>query len=540
MFLNAKHHPGQPADHDGAAAMSSTHPQGRTRSSWRWALGAFFFALVGVLLFFSQTGVELARTWLGNSTYSHGILIFPISAFLLWQARDSLSQVPPSSDWFGAVLFAGFVFVWLIGDAASVQLLQQAALVGMVQSLFWAIFGFRVVRRAWFPLAFLVFAIPVGDFLVGPLQYVTAEISVHLLRAAGIPIFQDALFISIPGASFFVAEACSGLRFSISTLVLGILVARYFVDGGWRRAAVLALALLIPVLANAARVFLIIAAAHFGDGTSDDHISTGWGFFAVVTLAYLAACLLFRSSAGRGHGLETPAAATPTALAAAKPKKFAIVGALVLLLAAGGSAYSAVSLPAATDGEINEIVEAIQVSGEWSRRSDHVSGWQPAFPSADYRRVQTFEKNGNQVDLFIGYFSFQRQGAEVIQYANRFDDDQVWRKLGGGKTSATIEDERLTLGADRLTASGTKRLVWYWYWVDGRFTADPYVAKLLQVKARLSNGPQAAAAVAVSTTYQAQSETAAQILKDFLGNVDSFEEPLRSARPMSTAAKGLH
>jgi EpsI family protein len=60
--------------------------------------------------------------------------------------------------------------------------------------------------------------------------------------------------------------------------------------------------------------------------------------------------------------------------------------------------------------------------------------------------------------------------------------------------------------------AGQRRLVMAWYWVGGRFTADPLTAKLLQAKAALLGGPAAAAVVVVSTPYRSDASAARAIL----------------------------
>jgi EpsI family protein len=84
----------------------------------------------------------------------------------------------------------------------------------------------------------------------------------------------------------------------------------------------------------------------------------------------------------------------------------------------------------------------------------------------------------------------------------------------------------LTIRVLRLASATTKRLVWYWYWVDGQFTGNRYLAKLLQAKARLFGGISAAAVVAVAADYDESPQKAARSLENFLESVTSFEAPL--------------
>ena len=85
--------------------------------------------------------------------------------------------------------------------------------------------------------------------------------------------------------------------------------------------------------------------------------------------------------------------------------------------------------------------------------------------------------------------------------------------------------------------AGQRRLVLAWYWVDGRFTADPVAAKLLQAKAALLGGPAAAAVLVVSTPYGADASDARTTLREALAAMAPLEHVLmRPGRAAATPA----
>jgi hypothetical protein len=73
-----------------------------------------------------------------------------------------------------------------------------------------------------------------------------------------------------------------------------------------------------------------------------------------------------------------------------------------------------------------------------------------------------------------------------------------------------------------------------WYLVNGRFTADPFVAKLLQAKAALLGGPAAAAVLVASTRFDADPSVARTTLRDTLAAMSPLEDVLM--RPGGSAA----
>ena len=101
---------------------------------------------------------------------------------------------------------------------------------GMVETLFGAVAllcGWKVMKIAWFPIVFLVCALPwPGAFyseLAGPLQKLAARVAVHALNFFGVTAWQGATPLDQPhGTKIYimnkepairvlnVAEACSG------------------------------------------------------------------------------------------------------------------------------------------------------------------------------------------------------------------------------------------------------------------------------------------------------------------------------------------
>ena len=94
----------------------------------------------------------------------------------------------------------------------------------MVPCVVAALFGWRWVRALAFPLAFLFFAVPFGEFLVPTLIEWTADFTVAALAASGIPVYREANNFVIPSGRWSVVEACSGIRYLIASVMLGCAV----------------------------------------------------------------------------------------------------------------------------------------------------------------------------------------------------------------------------------------------------------------------------------------------------------------------------
>jgi exosortase A len=494
---------------------------------WQIALSVFLALFVAFLALFWETIGTMTAIWWGARTYGHGFLIFPVAAFLIWIRRGTLLQINPRPQPFGLVLLAGSVCIWLLADIMSIQLAQHVALIAMIQCLVLAIFGWSVTKQILFPLFFLFFAVPFGNFLVAPLQHVTAELSVAFLRLTGVPVYLDDLFIHIPKGSFVIAEACSGIRFLISTIVIGALIAHIFFKSWWRRLAVVCLSVIVPIIANGIRAYGIVLLAHLSDfkiAVGVDHLIYGWIFFTLVTLGLLAAVLPLRE---RSVAMESNRRQIGNLSATGKRSGATVLatGMAAVLILASGPALSAFTAQATKDATVSRIA-GVSIEGAWQPVPEPLGRWRPTFPGADAETLQTYADGTHTVTYYVAFYSHQRAGSEIVNEMNRLADEKIWRRVGSGSRVMNIDGHPLTIQVSRLTSAQMKRLVWYWYWVDGQFTGNRYLAKLLQAKARLFGGTPAAAVIAVATDYEESPEGAVRTLENFLKSVTSFEAPL--------------
>lgn len=309
-------------------------------AAWRWPLAAFLAGTALWLALFWAEARHAVRIWETSAAYNHGWLILPIALWLAWARKHRLPLLRPRPTPLFALLALPGVAVWLLAERMGVMEGRQFAALGLFYALFLSVFGWRVALAMAAPLIYLVFLVPFGAFTVPALQVITARMIDWGLDFTGIPHFVDDLMIEIPAGSFYVAEACAGLRFIIAALAFGALYAFVMYRSPWRRAAVMALALLVPIAANGVRAFGLVLLGHWWGSAAAveaDHVIYGWGFFSVVILLLIAAGLPFRedrdapphlTGPGPAGGRGGPAAALGAA-------------ALALGLAAAGPAAAA-------------------------------------------------------------------------------------------------------------------------------------------------------------------------------------------------------
>ncbi|MCK5091393.1 MAG: archaeosortase/exosortase family protein [Gammaproteobacteria bacterium] len=170
--------------------MSCTNPQ---RPIF---LGALL--LTGLFCVYWGTFLSLFLFWWSSPTYGYGILVMPISFYLVWRKRVEVCRSEIKPSFFGLLLFLGASCIWWAAKIVDVQIMQGLAFIIMIPGLLLTFFGFRVVKIISFPLAYLFIAIPIWSFLEPPLQNITVIIVTSILRLVDVPVFLENNLISIP------------------------------------------------------------------------------------------------------------------------------------------------------------------------------------------------------------------------------------------------------------------------------------------------------------------------------------------------------
>lgn len=241
---------------------------------WAWIIWSYY-----------KTAESMVATWARSETFAHGFLVFPIAFWLVWRKRQVLIGTPPVFSWFGVVFIAASVLLWAAGDAVNANVVRHFALIFMLIASVWAVLGPSVVRLIAFPLFFLLFAVPFGEFLIPIFMKWTADFTVIALRITGIPVHQEGMQFVIPSGSWSVIEACSGVRYLISSISIGSLFAYLSFNSWKRRSLFIFFSFLVPIVANWVRAYFIVLLGHFSDNklaAGVDHLIYGWVFFGVV------------------------------------------------------------------------------------------------------------------------------------------------------------------------------------------------------------------------------------------------------------------
>lgn len=493
---------------------------------WRAALPALIVALLAIVGLYWPTAVDMAAIWWRSETFAHGMLVLPIVLYMIWTRRRELAVLEPR----GAVAGLGLLLLlglgWLVADSAEVAVVQQLALVGLLQATVYVLLGGRLVWAIAFPLTYLLFAVPVGEALIPPLQRLTAWFAVEGLRWTGIPVLWEGLYIVVPSGNFEVAEACSGLRYLIASVALGFLYAYLSYRDFWRRLAFIALSVAMPLVANGIRAYGIVMIAHLSDmkyAVGFDHLIYGWLFFGVVVLLMFWIGSFWREPAvltspppvpppspfmeGRIGGVRSDSGAA---------KRYASL-ALMAVLAAAVGPLGAMWMNRGGLESASVTLQAPPAVAPWQGPERDTGDWEPRFGGADAVVRSQYRLDGRTVHLYIAYYRQQRPDAKLVSTWNSLYDGKRWRYAGsGGQVQTGVAGAEWPFQATLLTDGERRLLVWSGYWEGGRLVVSPYLAKLWEAWDRLSGVGRGSALVAVAAGYEVRPDEAAMLLERFL------------------------
>ena len=176
---------------------------------------------------------------------------------------------------------------------------RQLVAMAFVELLFLAVLGVRLFRALGGPLLYLFFLVPFGAFVTPALQAFTARFIDVGLTVLGIPHFSHGTLIEIAAGTFYVAEACAGLRFLVAAVAFGVFYALLNYRSPGRRVAFIAASVVVPIVANGIRALGIVVLGQLlgsAQAAAADHIVYGWLFFSVVMLLLVAAGLPLREA----------------------------------------------------------------------------------------------------------------------------------------------------------------------------------------------------------------------------------------------------
>jgi exosortase len=250
---------------------------------------AFVAAFWNLLDFVPARLGSLVHPWINEADWSHGPIIPLFSAWLVYNRWHKIKNAPIRYTWVGLIILLAALglyqlsFWWL----TFTFLRHVAMLLGLLGVIIF-LCGLPVMRHAWVPWLYLFFAVPLPKRLyfqlTDPLRRMAATVASgfldlitpldHIGRKGSLI---DYMYKGQAG-QIGIADACSGMRSTITLCALGVAVTFLSERPWWQRVIMIASCVPIAVFCNFIRVSITCVLHIFVDpkyATGNYHTALG-------------------------------------------------------------------------------------------------------------------------------------------------------------------------------------------------------------------------------------------------------------------------
>lgn len=453
----------------------------------------------------------MVRQWIFSSTYHHGIIVAPLSLWMILQR-----PLPTPNTHFPSLsIIIVAVLSWLIGRMSGIALIEQLSFVGILIGGVGVVFGVNALRKWAFPLAFLFFMVPFGETIVPFLQDMTATAVVWLLNVFGFQTSIDGILIRTSAGVFEIAEACAGLNFLLAALMISSLYAYLSLRSFCSRMGFVFIAAVVGLVANFVRVFLLVLVATITNmkiAVGPDHMILGLAFYALVFLS------LFYI--GEHMRLNAPAITADAPLVSHDNWRswVAITAILPVILI---SLYANLLYTNAVQDITTADIDPLQAS-QWRIRTAP-ENWSPVFVNPDFKTGATYEKSGDAVYVNLATYTHDRPGAEIITGMNRAWDDRDWHRIATEKYVIFLFGRSQQTNVDIVAGTQGRRLaVATAYWRGSEVYIDKKKFKIDQTLDKLRGVNPPGGIVMIAATFINDPEEAVRKIRAFTGDVEKL------------------
>jgi exosortase len=248
---------------------------------------------------------SLMRDTSRSEYYSHILLIPFVSAYFLYQYRKAILDKGNGALLHGGLVLAGGLALYAVARFYRAQLgpndfasLTTFSGVTFFTGSFILLYGMAGFRAAQFPLLFLLFVVPIPEFLldgfIRVLQIGSTEVTEWLFLVTGTDYIRSGFIYRLPSITIEVAKECSGIRSSIALIITGVLAGHLFLRSGWRKLILIAAMIPFTIFKNGVRIVTLSLLAIYVDTKfiTDSFLHHSGGFvFYLPALGLLAGLL---------------------------------------------------------------------------------------------------------------------------------------------------------------------------------------------------------------------------------------------------------
>ena len=481
---------------------------GTTQRDRRLAWLVTALVWISLLIAYRSQVALIVEAWETLPSHAHGYVVLAVVAYLAWGKRTALSVVSLKPSPLGFCAFVLSCAAGFAGEMVSAGVVVQFALVFMLQTAVWAVLGSRAFRVLVGPLSFLLFAIPFGHDVLPTLMDWTANATVLGLRASGVPVFQQDRMFIIPSGSWSVVEACSGIRYLLTSFFIGSIFAYVVYTRWYKRLIFVVWMLVLSLLANWLRAYVIVMVAHLSNnqwGLGLSHLALGWVIFAVVIVV---------SFWGGARWSDPQVNVEKQSFGRAARARFTLAVALMAAVVGVGSALASNHLLHLAPRPMPEL-DLAKSLGELQKVQPTPPVIAPQFVGASALHEATYRFENGEVGVTVAYYRNQRQGAELANVHNVIQPSREWgwrkslRLPSSGDGTPALRVEHYEKGPAYAVAAAV-------YWVGGWTTTSDIASKVYQAINLITGKGDDGAMIVITATTLVSAEASQALVAAFV------------------------
>jgi exosortase D (VPLPA-CTERM-specific) len=488
------------------------------RINWLgWGAGAALVAIVYHAVIIRLVGNE----W-GRADFDYCYLIPIVMAYLLWERRGELASIPSKASWAGLWAFGAAVCFLLLGELGGEFLSLYISLWFAILGVCWTLLGWRKLTVVLFPLFLFAMAFPPPNYLYSRLtlgmQLLSTRLGVEFLHILGIPAYREGNVIDMGFTQLEVVAACSGLRFLIPLVIVGMLLTYYFREKWWKRTLLMLFTLPLAIAMNGLRIGISgVLARSYGPAIVEGaaHDAMGWVMF-LLSAAILTGCMKLLTARGKPMLVTFPQAAGD--IAQTRVATAPLLAGLVLLAAAAGYLQYRAMTPDVLPQARNLSAFPLRL-GEWEGRSVPMAlEFIEELDFTDYVQIDFRDGRQRVVDFYVAWYERQSKG-ESIHSPETCLRGGGWRFERNGAVEVDVPGYKtMRVNRTMLEQNGQRMLSYFWFPARGRYLTNGVELKLYTMWDSLTLRRTDGALVRLITPlYPGEAEAdAEQRLLDFL------------------------
>lgn len=255
-------------------------------------------ALSGVVLLafsYAPNILDLATIWENEPNYSHGFLVAPIAAVILWRrlADRPYEWSPAKVSWVAWAMLIAILALRHIVYERNMSWMENATLIPTAGLIVYVLGGRELLSRAWPAVLFLVFMLPLptslNTMVAMPLQRIATIGSCFVLQLTGLWVVPmgNVINLSTPRGpqQLEVALACNGLSMLMTLAATVTATVILMPMPVWKRLAVLASAVPIALVSNIARIVATGWLYYILEGETAHERAHDWSGYLMMPLA---------------------------------------------------------------------------------------------------------------------------------------------------------------------------------------------------------------------------------------------------------------